>query len=374
MKIILFGALAASAALLAGCRSTELTHPAPVETAQARVVESREIQTPDMLRVTGTLHAKESAMISAQVMGRVEQVLAHEGDNVRAGQTLAVLDDATLRAAAHQAQAGLMAAESQQAAAKTDSLLAASTLARYQQLQVQKSVTPQEMDEVSRRAESAAERLEALRAQGEAARAQDAGARAMLDYTRVRSPFAGVVTTRMADPGTMASPGVPLLEVDRDGPLQLQAAVDESAIGAVRKGMKVPVRIDSATAANALGSVVEIVPAADPMSHSFLIKIDLPSSRLLRAGMYGTAEIATGTRRAIFVPRSAVVLRGSLNCAYVLDSNGIAQLRYLTPGAAQGDRVEVLSGISPGEKLVDDPADRDLAGKHITEDHAEVQP
>ena len=83
------------------------------------------------------------------------------------------------------------------------------------------------------------------------------------------------------------------------------------------------------------------------------------------AGMYGTAEFANGIRQAILIPRSAVVLRGSLACAYVLDSQGIARLRYLTLGAAQGDLVEVLSGISAGEQLVDDPADRDLAGKRI---------
>ncbi len=85
--------------------------------------------------------------------------------------------------------------------------------------------------------------------------------------------------------------------------------------------------------------------------------------------MYGTAAFAAGSRQSILIPRSAVVLRGSLACAYVLDSKGIAQLRYLTLGAAQADLVEVLSGISAGEKLVDDPADRDLAGKRI-----EVQP
>jgi hypothetical protein len=85
--------------------------------------------------------------------------------------------------------------------------------------------------------------------------------------------------------------------------------------------------------------------------------------------MYGTAEFANGVRSAILVPRSAVVARGSLNCAYVLDSQGIAQLRYLTLGAPQGDLVEVLSGISAGERLVDAPSDRDLAGKRI-----EVQP
>jgi multidrug efflux pump subunit AcrA (membrane-fusion protein) len=81
--------------------------------------------------------------------------------------------------------------------------------------------------------------------------------------------------------------------------------------------------------------------------------------------MYGTAGFATGTRRSILIPRSAVVMRGSLACAYVLDNNGIAQLRYVTLGEAQDNHVEVLSGISAGEKLVDDPADRDLAGKRI---------
>ena len=97
---------------------------------------------------------------------------------------------------------------------------------------------------------------------------------------------------------------------------------------------------------NLAGTVAEIVPAADPSSHSFLVKIDLPSSSQSRAGMYGTAEFANGTRQAILIPRSAVVARGSLNCVYVLDGQGIAQLRYITLGAAQGNLVEVLSGVS----------------------------
>jgi RND family efflux transporter MFP subunit len=173
----------------------------------------------------------------------------------------------------------------------------------------------------------------------------------------------------MADPGTMAEPGVPLLQVDQAGPLQLDATVDESVIGAIQKGMKVQVAIDGESSMNLAGRVAEIVPAADPSSHSFLVKIDLPSTSQVRAGMYGTAEFANGTRKAILIPRSAVVARGSLNCVYVLDGQGIAQLRYLTLGAPQGNLVEVLSGISAGEKLVDVPSDRELAGKRI-----EVQP
>ncbi len=366
MKLLLSGCLlAVSSAMLAGCHAGESAQTVAIQTVQARVVKSWQQEAPALVRTTGTLHARQSAIISAQVVGLIEQVLVREGDNVRAGQILAVLDDATLRAAEHQAEAGLMAAQSQHAAAQTEASLASSTLDRYKQLQAQKSVSPQELDEVERRAEASAERLEALRAQSEAAKAQDSGARAMLGYTRLRAPFAGVVTARLADPGTLASPGVPLLQLDSDGPLQLQTTVDESVIGTVRKGMKVPVSIDGAPTANITGTVAEIVPAADPASHTFTVKIDLIHSEKLRAGMYGSAAFAAGTRQSILIPHSAVVQRGSLACAYVLDSSGIAQLRYLTLGATQENKVEVLSGLSAGEKLVDVPADRDLAGKRI---------
>jgi RND family efflux transporter MFP subunit len=205
------------------------------------------------------------------------------------------------------------------------------------------------------------------------AKAQETGARAMLGYTRVAAPFAGVIAARMADPGALASPGVPLLQIDSAGPLQLQTTVDESAIASIRMGMKINVSVDDALSLDPVGTVAEIVPAADPASHSFLIKIDLPPSPAMHAGMYATAAVVTGSRKAIVVPRSAIVLRGSLPCAYALDSNGIAQLRYVTLGAQQGDQVEILSGLSAGEKLVDDPADRDLAGKRI-EIQAGVQP
>jgi RND family efflux transporter MFP subunit len=204
-----------------------------------------------------------------------------------------------------------------------------------------------------------------MRAQTDAARAQESGARTMMSYTRLVAPFAGVVTARMADPGTMAAPGVPLLQVDQAGALQLDATVDESAIGAIHKGMRVQVDLDGGVSTTVAGTVAEIVPAADPSSHSFLVKIDLPSSSQTRAGMYGAAEFANGARQAILIPRSAVVSRGSLNCVYVLDGQGIAQLRSITLGAAQDNLIEVLSGVSAGEKLVDAPSDRELAGKRI---------
>ena len=366
MKNFLRGCLLVlPAAIMTGCHGADSSSPAVAETARAQVVESRQQQVPLNLKSTGTVHARESATVSARIMGSVEQVLVREGDDVRAGQPLIVLDDAALRAFAEQAQAGVKAANGARAAAETDAGLAASTLARYRLLQAEKSVSPQELDEVSRRAEVANARLDAARAQAEAALAQEAGARTQLGYARLAAPFSGVVTARMADPGSMAAPGMPLLQLDRAGALQLHSSVDESAIGAVRRGMQVPVSIGESEGPSIRGTVAEIVPAADSASHSFLVKIDLPDASGLRAGMYATARFANGTRQAVLIPRSAVVVRGSLACAYVLDGRQIAQLRYLTLGAARGDLVEALSGISPGEKLVNEPADRDLAGRHI---------
>jgi RND family efflux transporter MFP subunit len=338
---------------ISGCKSDVPAAQGPAETVQARVVSSERVEAPMVLRATGALKAHESATLSAQVMGRVTRVLVQAGDTVRAGQTLVVIDDATLRSSSEQASAAVKAAEQQQAAAQSNADLAASTLVRYRQLEAQKSVSPQEMDEVSRRAEAAQAQAAAMKAQSNAMRAQQAGAHAMLGYTRIVAPFSGVVTARMIDPGAMAAPGVPLLQVDSGGPLELQTTVSESAMAGLRKGTKLAV------------TVAEIVPAADPMTHSFQVKVALPASKALRAGLSASAAIPNGTKQAVLVPRSGIVMRGSLASAYVLDANGIAQLRYVTLGEVHGDKVEVLSGLNGGDKLVDSPADRDLAGKRI---------
>jgi RND family efflux transporter MFP subunit len=357
-----------------GCKSDSLVSAGAQESAQARVVVTERVEMPAALRSTGTLHAYESSTLSAQVLGRVEKVLVREGDTVRAGQTVVVLDDATLRSTADQAKSGVTAAEQQEAAAEANADLAASTLARYKQLEAKRSVSPQEMDEVTRRAEAAAAEVAALKAQTNAIRAQQTGASAMLGYSRIVVPFAGIVTARMIDPGTMAAPGLPLVQIDSAGPLELNTPIPESAIAGLRKNMKLDVSVDSINGQSFPGLVSEIVPAADPATHSFLVKIALPSSKLLRAGLTASASVPAGSKQVVLAPLSAIVMRGSLATVLLLDSSGIAQLRYLTLGEVHGDKVEILSGLNGGEKLVDSPGDRDLAGKRIEKPSVGVQP
>ncbi|MFP5226867.1 MAG: efflux RND transporter periplasmic adaptor subunit [Acidobacteriota bacterium] len=364
MKPVLYLIPGFTLALLLGCTETKPAPAAP-PTAQAQLVHSVAQQLPQTLSMSGTVHAKETAVISAQVPAHIRQVLVQAGDRVRAGQLLVTLDDAAMQSAVQQATAAQTAVEKQQAAAQTNAQLAAGTLARYEMLKNEKSVSPQEFDEVEKRSQAAALQLQAYEAQSAQARAAVEGARTQLGYTSLHAPFAGIVTARMADPGSLAAPGVPLLQVDRDGPLQVYTTVDESLIGTVRVGMKVPVAIDGIDAAGLSGTLAEIVPAADPASRSFLVKLDLPAVKNLRAGMYATAGFPGAMKPMILVPQSAIVMRGSLACAYALDQDGVAQLRYVTLGNRHGDQVEVLSGVGAGDMLVNNPGDRDLAGRRI---------
>jgi RND family efflux transporter MFP subunit len=364
MKRIAFASLLVSPVLLLGCSRDLKPVAAAPATEHAQLVQAVATQQAETIQATGTFHAKETAVISAQVPGRIRQVLVQPGDRVRAGQPLVTLEDAAMQWALSQATAGAVAAEKQQMAAQSEASLAAQTLARYQMLKDQKSVSPQEFDEVEKHAEAAQLRVASYTAQTEQAKAAVAGARTQLGYATLHAPFGGIVTARLADPGTLAAPGVPLLQIDRDGPLQLYTSVDESLIASIRLGMKLPVR--AGTSMGPLtGTVAQIVPAADPASRSFLIKMDLPASAALRAGMYATVGIPGESKPMITVPASAVAMRGSLPCAYAADANGLAQLRYLTLGAHHGDQVEVLSGVAAGESLVNHPGDRDLAGQRI---------
>ena len=365
MKATVSSFLILTPVLLLGCsHGVQPAQQAP-PTAQAQLVKSVERQAPQAIRMTGTVHAKQTAVISAQVPGSIRQVLVQAGDRVRAGQLLATLDDAAMRSELNRASAAQSAVEKQQMAAQSNALLAAGTLARYQMLKDQKSVSPQEFDEVQKRSEAAGLQLQSLQAQSDEAKAAVAGARTQLGYAQLHAPFAGIVTARMADPGTLATPGTPLLQIDRDGPLQLYTSVDESMIGTVRLGMKIPVSVDGIGTGEITGTVAQIVPAADPTSRSFQVKLDLPSAPALRAGIYATASFPGGMRAMILAPQSAVVMRGSLACVYALDQNGVAQLRYVTLGNRHGDQVEILSGLAAGETLVDNPGDRDLSGKRI---------
>jgi RND family efflux transporter MFP subunit len=352
--------------VLSGCTNERRAASAPPETvSNVSVIVAQKTTVPDWLEAVGTVRATQTSQVSSQVMGNIVEIRAHEGDRVQAGQVLAILDDAQSRAATDQAVAAVTAAEKELSAADSDLGLAGTTLKRYQQLYEKKSVSPQEFDEIKARYQSAEARRDIARAGQAQANAGLAQARTSLGYTRIRAPFAGVVTEKKVDAGMLASPGMPIFTVEDTRNYRLEVTVDESELHFVRIGQVSQVTIDALGNVQLSGKVVQIVPAADPASRSFLVKVELPADARFRSGLFGRARFSRGERSALLIPRTSLVERGQLQGIFVLDANQIARLRYVTLGKSAGEQIEVLSGLQDGEKLVAAPGDRELGGKRI---------
>lgn len=359
--------------------ATPFVQGVKVETvAQQSVEESYE--------AVGTVRAKASSIVSSKVMGSIVAMKVREGDTVRAGQILVEIDSREARIQAQKSGAGLVemhgaldevdrsikAAESGQTAAEANRRVAASTFRRYQQLLERQSISPQEFDEVRARHEMAdaeaetaglmRQSLEAKRRQVLArmvqAKADVAGSQVYSSFTRIVAPITGVVVSRQADVGYMAAPGSPLLTIESGTDYRLEAAVQESQINKIHLRDQVRVQIEALGQQELAGIVVEIVPAADPASRTYLVKISiaLPSGnqQIIRSGLYGKARFITGQMQAMTIPRKAVVENGQLTSVFVVDQSGIARMRLVKTGKTYADRIEVLSGLKEGEQIVVD--------------------
>lgn len=363
-------AIAIFAAAMTSCSSEKKQSAAAPESESGVALLAVETGTvTDSVEAVGTVRAAETAQLSAQMMGNVVAVNVREGDRVKRGQVVVVLDESQPRAGLERAQAALSAADHDVAATESDYGLAQSTLKRYQNLYEKKSVSPQEFDEVKARAQGASARREMARSGQAQAKAALAQARTAFEYTRVRAPFDGIVTERKVDPGALAAPGMPLLTVEGAGQYRLEASIDETSLRHVRMGETVRVAIDAlgVDAAALQGKVIQIVPAADPASRSFIVKIEIPKNATVHSGLFGRAYFPRGARESLLVPKAAVVQRGQMQGVFVLGPDRVANLRYITLGkAATGQQVEVLSGLQPGDVLIALPGTRDFAGKRIS--------
>ena len=354
------------AGALSGCSSGSPAHADAPETVTGVAVITAQNQTiPDWVEAVGTVEAAQTSQVASQMMGTIVQINAREGDRVRAGQVLAMIDDSQPQAAVEQATAAVNAAKNEALAADSQYALAQATLARYQRLYDEKSVSPQEFDQIKAQYQSAEAHRDMAKAGEAQANAALAQARTSLSYTRICAPFDGVITEKKADAGTLAAPGMPIFTIEDTRHYRLEATVDESNLGVVHLGQAVPVTLDALGSATLSGRVAQIVPAADPASRSFIVKIALPANPQVRSGLFGRARFARGQRPALLIPATAAIERGQLRGVYALDSNNVAELRYITLGDTTGQSVEVLSGLQAGEKLIANPGPRDFSGKRI---------
>lgn len=359
------GVFLLSAGMIACSHSPAPNPTAPLLLHSGDVVQAQETPVADAIQAIGTVQAVEQAQLAPQTSGTILSISVHQGSRVHAGQVLARINPALPQAGLQAAQASLLAAQNASEAAQSEYSLATSTLQRYQLLREKQSVSAQEFDEVQQRAQAAQANLHAAHAAEAQARAAVAQASTQASYSQIRAPFDGIITARMADPGALATPGVPLLAEESTSQYRLEVNVDEHDLTFIHLGSPVTVSLDLPQLQKISGTISEISPAADVSSRSFIVKILLPQNPLLRSGLYGSANFSRGQRMALLLPQKFVIQTENLSEIYGISSMHSVQLRYITLGQQHGDRVEVLSGLTPGEFVLPASLGSQWDGKQV---------
>jgi RND family efflux transporter MFP subunit len=317
------------AAGLAACGGHEKPKPAATPDGPARRVTAAEVVLAGgvgEVAVPGTVQARHRAALSARLSASVTELPYEEGRWVASGAVVVRLDDAALQAAAAAAEAALKAAQSD--------------LARTQSLLQKGAATPRELEQAT--------------AAASAATAQLTAAKDNLAYAALRAPFAGRVAARRVNLGDVASPGQALIEIEGEGGLELVATVESALAAALRPRAALEALVDG-QAAPIAATVTAIAPSGDPTTHRFELKADLRGAPGLRAGLFARLLVpGVAAESRLLVPASAIFERGGLTGLFVV-SDGSARLRWVAPGAVDGDRVEIRSGVEAGERVATDP-------------------
>jgi len=176
---------------------------------------------------------------------------------------------------------------------------------------------------------------------------------ATLNKARILAPFSGIIIRKFADTGDLASPGKPLVKIEDPRQLRLEMPVAESLAGSLALGAPISVEIEASNLC-VQGTVSELEPSADSRSRTFLVKVDLPHLKDIRAGLFAKASVPRGQRQKLLIPTSSVIQRGQMELAFVV-SDGRARLRLIRTVPQSEEYCEVLSGLSEGEKVIVDP-------------------
>lgn len=308
-----------------------------VATAETRSVPMR-------IRASGSVEPLRRVKPGTKLLGRIEAVPVREGDRVERGQVLARLESRDLEAARQQAEAALAMAFAQLANARVHH-------ERMEDLHGRGSVT-------DKAREDAATGFEVAQAAVTQAEANLAAARVNLGYATVASPISGWVVAKRVEAGDMTAPGAPLFTIEDLSRVKIEVDVPEAEVTGLAEGGHATVEILGRRAA---ATIDRIVPAGDPASRTFAVQILLDNpDGALKSGMFARVSFEHGERRALLVPASAVVRRGQLEGLFVVADDGRARLRWVKTGRmegtgegeAEGDTLEILSGLEDGERYV----------------------
>jgi RND family efflux transporter MFP subunit len=294
--------------------------PLPVITVKPHVVDLA-------FPAESLVEAVQQATVGAQVAGRVLEVKADAGQSVRKGEVLMRID-------AREAAEAARAAEAQFANAKV-------SYERTKSLVVQKFMSAAALDKAKADLDAAAANL--------------AAAGAGQSHAIIVAPMTGIVARRHAEMGDMATPGKPLFTIYQPGALRVTASIPQYRLRAMRSVGSA--RVEFPELAKWVDAVkVQVLPTADAATHVSLVRVTLPDVPEATPGMFARVHFITGQAEMLTVPAAAILHRGEVAAVYVQTADNRLSLRQLRLGDAVGQgEIEVLAGLSAGDKVVTDP-------------------
>ncbi len=343
---------------LTGCSGEEKAKTAQEtqRTVQAQTVVVQPSEGLVTTAVTGTVEALESVRVASRLMGYIRDIAVAEGQAVKVGQRLFTIDPLDIEGAVEQARLGVKQAEDAMKDAKAD-------YDRFESLYKEDVVSRQNFEKMKLNYDMAVTRAAQAKAGLGTAQGQ-------LKYAVVTSPINGVVTGKLANEGDIAAPGHPVLMVENPSRLQVRGSVPEEIYRTLKLGAQVMVEVDGLDKAVA-AKVAQMSPAADPMTHTYLVKLDIAATGP-RSGAFARILFPTGKRELLAVPEAAVLERAGIVGVFVVDTQGAAQYRMVRLGRKEGGLVEVLSGLNPGDKVVTGNAQAVNNGDNVVEVKANV--
>jgi len=334
----LFSILGALFLLMAGAFTEKLPTQNEAEKQNLQGLETLVLQRETKLGLrefTGTVIADQKASLSAQLTAKVAESLVDPGDTVTFGDVLMRLESDDLDARVMQTEQGLSSAQAQLNAARKE----------YQRVSelVDKKLLPQsEYDRVESQLKTASANFKQTQAAVKEAETT-------FGFSIITAPFDGVITSRAINQGDTASPGMLLVSLYNPKTLQLEVNISESLINHVKIGSQLNYQLPTFNLSG-VGEVLEIVPAADTTSRSFLVKLAVEETDQIYPGVYGKITVTSDNRSVLILPQEALYQVGQLDYVKVVE-NGRIQTRLVQ--LAYGN--EVRKGLKAGDTVILNP-------------------
>jgi RND family efflux transporter MFP subunit len=289
----------------------------------------KQVQIPQLVQLDATIEAVQQATVSAQVSGRITEINVDVDDYVEKGTVIIRLRDKEQRAAYDAAKARFEEAEAE--------------YKRIEEVYGKKLVAKAALDKAA--------------AQRKATRAALAQAQEALEHTLIRAPYSGIVVKRLVEVGETARVGQGLMTGLSLEKLRAAVNLPQSLINTVRKLKQAWAWVGPERETRVKAESLTISPFADPDSHTFLVRVNLPvGDHHIYPGMYTKVAFATGEESHLVVPAKAVAHRSEVTAVYVKDQDGVLSLRQVRLGQSlPDDQIEVLAGLSANETVILDP-------------------